>query len=235
MAETRAEQIQTIDDYEPSTGGVVHLRALSRAEAEDRRAALADLFAESSVADGDDAYDTREGFLRRLTEDSGRPGFETIIAEATAGPGEASVLVGAVFGFPVPPDGSWWLGFHGPLPHRIAELTAAGDVFAVTDLLVHRHERERGLAGHLQRRLLAGHQPSVGVTLVSQSDLAGYASLYSWGWQDIGEFHLPPDVTVRRALTLTLTPGEPAAEDPDGLAQDAEQPHEADGADPGAR
>ncbi|MFC4035980.1 hypothetical protein ACFO3J_31620 [Streptomyces polygonati] len=234
MAGTGAGQARKLDDYEPSTGGLVYLRGLSRWQAEDQREDLADLFVESSVASGGDEYDSREGFLTRLTEDVGRPGFDMVIAEATV-PGEASVLVGAVFGFPVGRDGNWWRGFHGPLPRGVDQLTASGHVFAITDILVHRNERDRGLAGHLQHRLLSDHQSSLGVTLVSQTDLAGYASLQSWGWQDIGEFHLPPDVTVRRALTLPL--GERSAADPDGLAHNSgtERPREGDGVDPGMR
>lgn len=234
MARTGAGQAQKLDDYEPSTGGAVYLRGLSRWQAEDQREDLADLFVESTVAAGGDEYDSREGFLRRLTEDVRRPGFDMMIAEATVA-GEASVLVGAVFGFPVRRDGTWWRGFHGPLPPRIDQLTASGHVFAITDIVVHRHERDRGLAGHLQHRLLTDHQSSLGVTLVSQTDLAGYASLQTWGWQDIGEFQLPPDLTVLRVLTLPL--GERSAANPDGLAHntDTERPREADGVDPGMR
>jgi hypothetical protein len=234
MVRTGAGQAQKLDDYEPSTGGLVYLRGLSRWQAEDQREDLADLYVESSVAAVGDGYSSREGFLGRLTEDVRRPGFDMMIAEATV-PGEASVLVGAAFGFPVRRDGTWWRGFHGPLPHRIDQLTASGHVFAITDIVVHRHERERGLAGHLQDRLLTDHQSSLGVTMVSPTDITGYAAFRSWGWQDIGEFHLPPDTTVLRALTLPM--GDRSAANPDGLAHNAgtERPREVDGVDPGMR
>jgi hypothetical protein len=234
MVRSGPGQAQKLDDYEPSTGGLVYLRGLSRWQAEDQREDLADLYVESSVAVAGDEYDRREGFLSRLAEDVRRPGFGMMIAEATV-PGEASVLVGAVFGFPVRRDGTWWRGFRGPLPHRIDQLTASGHVFAITDILVHRHERGRNLAGHLQHRLLTDRQSSLGVTLVSQTDVADLAAFHAWGWQDTGEFHRPPGNTVLRVLTFLM--GERSATNPDGLAHntDTERPREADGVDPGMR
>ncbi|WP_406505627.1 hypothetical protein [Streptomyces sp. NBC_00212] len=41
---------------------------------------------------------------------------------------------------PVRRDGTWWRGFHGPLPQRIEQLTASGHVFAITEIVVHPHE-----------------------------------------------------------------------------------------------
>jgi hypothetical protein len=234
MVRTGPGQAQKIDDYEPSTGGVVYLRGLSRWQAEDQREDLADLYVESSMAVAGDEYDSREGFLRRLTEDVRQPGFDMMIAEATV-PAEASVLVGAVFGYPVRRDGTWWRGFHGPLPHRIDQLTASGHVFAITGIVVHRHERDRGLAGHLQHRLLTDHQSSLGVTLLNQADPVASAAFRAWGWQDIGEFHRPQDGAVLRALTLPM--GERSAANPDGLTHntETERPREADAVDPGMR
>jgi hypothetical protein len=235
MARSGAGQAQPIEDYEPSTGGVVYLRGLSRWQAEEQREDLADLYVEGSAmpATGDE-YDSREGFLRRLGEDVGRPGFDMMIAEATVS-GEAAVLVGAAFGFPVRRDGTWWKDFEGPLPQDIDRLTASGHVFAVTEIVVHRHERERGLAAHLQHRLLDDHQSSLGVTLVSEGDAAGHAAFQTWGWQDIGAMRATPGGTALRVLTLPM--GEWSAANPDGLAHntDTERPREADAVDPGMR
>ncbi|MYS20249.1 hypothetical protein GTW78_08400 [Streptomyces sp. SID4948] len=157
-----------------------------------------------------------------------------MVAEATVA-AQASALAGCVFGFPVTRDGAWWQGFRGALPQNVEQLTASGHVFAITGIVVHRHEQDRGLAGRLQERLLSEHQASLGATLVDEADGPAYAAFLSWGWQDIGAIHRPPDPAVLRALILPL--GEPAEADRDGLAHntETERPREADRLDPGAR
>ncbi|MFI1183257.1 hypothetical protein ACH4UT_27435 [Streptomyces sp. NPDC020799] len=227
-------QAQKLESYEPSAGGGVYLRGLSRWQAEDQREDLADLYVESANTQPGEEYRSRESFLRRLADDVRRPGFDMMIAEATI-TAEAPVLVGCAFGFPVRRDGAWWQGFSGTLPHDVEQLTASGHVFAITEIMVHPHERNRGLAGHLQERLLTNHQASLGAALVDQTDRAACAAFQSWGWRDIGAFQWPAGPAVLRVLVLPL--GERSAAKPDGLAHntDTERPREADGVDPGMR
>ncbi|WP_312018757.1 hypothetical protein [Streptomyces sp. I05A-00742] len=212
----------------------MYLRGLSRWQAEGQREDLADLYVESADTRPGEEYRGRESFLRRLADDVRRPGFDMMIAEATRA-GRAPALVGCAFGFPVRRDGSWWRGFSGPLPQEVEQLTASGRVFAVTEIVVHPHERDRGLAGHLQERLLTSHQASLGATLVDQADGAACAAFRSWGWQDIGEFRRPPGPTVLRVLVLPL--GERSAPKPDGPARNADtgRPRGADAMQPGVR
>ncbi|MEU5424917.1 hypothetical protein AB0H73_04810 [Streptomyces olivoreticuli] len=218
----------------PSERGELYLRGLSRWQAEGQREDLADLYVESVGTEPGEEYRSREGFLRRLADDVRRPGFDMVIAEATEA-AEASVLVGCAFGFAVRRDGTWWQGFSGALPQDIERLTASGHVFAITEIVVHPHEGDRGIAGHLQERLLTGHQASLGATQVDQADRATCAAFRSWGWQDIGEIRRPPGPTALRVLVLPL--GERTAANRDGLTHNAgtERPREADGVDPGMR
>ncbi|MFI1172584.1 hypothetical protein [Streptomyces melanogenes] len=234
MAGSSPGQAQRLAGYKPSTGGAVYLRGLSRWQAESQREDLADLYVESTGAVSGEEYRSREGFLRRFAVDVRRPGFDMTAAEATV-PGEAAVLVGCAFGFPVRRDGTWWRGFLGALPQRVEQLTASGHVFAITEVVVHPHERDRGLARHLQERLLADHQASLGATLVDQTDRVVYDAFRSWGWQDIGGIRRQPGPVLLRALVLRL--GEWTPSKPDGLAHnpETERPREADGLDPGMR
>ncbi|TKA11325.1 hypothetical protein FCI23_12550 [Actinacidiphila oryziradicis] len=117
---------------------------------------------------------------------------------------EAPGLVGCAFGYPVRRDGSWWSGFRGVLPREVGQLTASGQVFAMTGMVVHPSERNRGLAGRLQERLFAGRQATLGATLVDRANRAACAGFRSWGWQDIGVVYRPPGPTVLRALVLPL-------------------------------
>jgi hypothetical protein len=114
------------------------LRRLNRWQAEGMREDLADLYVESTSTASGDEYRGREDFLARLAADVRQPGFSMLVAETAA-------LAGCAFGFPVGRDGSWWQGFRGPLPQNLEQLTASGHVFAVTAIVVHPHERSRGL------------------------------------------------------------------------------------------
>lgn len=153
-------------------------------------------------------YRGRKDFLRRGTHDTWRPGFAMLTAEA-------SNLVGCAFGFPVPRDGSWWRSFRGTLPQDVEQLTASGQVFANSGIVVRPSERYHGLADRLQELLLGDHRALLGATLVDRTPRAACAGFRSRGWRDIGLVHRPPGPTVLRALILPL--GERTAAEPGGL------------------
>lgn len=132
---------------------------------------------------------------------------------------QAPDLVGCAFGFPVPRDGSWWNGFRGTLPQDVGQLTASGQVFAISGIVVRPSERHHGLADRLQEQLLADHRALLGATLLDRTHRAACAGFRSRGWRDIGLVYRPPGPTVLRALVLPL--GEPTAAQPGGLAHHA--------------
>ncbi|MFC4507870.1 MULTISPECIES: hypothetical protein [Streptomyces] len=189
-------------DNAPSPAHAVRLRRLNRWQAETVREELADLYVESSRAQAGEEYRGRTVFLRRLTHAIRQPGFALLVAENTT-------FTGCVYGFPVPREGTWWRGFEGTLPQSVEQLTASGHVFAITEILVHPHTDEQGLARRLQERLLADHHASLGATLVDQSDARAFNTFLSWGWQDIGSIHRPSASTLPplRALVLPLGDG----------------------------
>lgn len=168
---------------------------LNRGQVDGLREELAELYVASCATAPGWEHRNRGDFLRRLAGDLRRPGFAMLIAGAPT-------LVGCAFGFPVRRDGSWWRGFRGGLPRAVEELTSSGKVFAVTGLVVRPDERNRGLAGFLQERLLADHQASLGATLVDRPNRAACAAFRSWGWRDIGEVDRLPGPAVLRALVL---------------------------------
>lgn len=189
----------------------VRLRRLNRWQAETLREDLADLYVESSWAESGAEYRGRKAFLRRLADDVRRPGFALLVAEDTG-------LVGCAFGFPVAREGTWWRGLDGTLPQSLEQLTASGHVFAVTEIVVHPHARNHGLARRLQTRLLADQHASLGATLIDDADAGGLAAFLSWGWQDIGAIRRPSGPATLRALVLPLGPR--TAGRPDGLGHD---------------
>ncbi|MDF3149407.1 MULTISPECIES: hypothetical protein [unclassified Streptomyces] len=208
-----------VEGSTPTPAHAFRLRRLNRWQAETLREDLADLYVESSRAQAGQGYRGREAFLRRLTGNIRRAGFALLIAEDSA-------FAGCAYGFPVPREGTWWNGFDGTLPHSVEQLTASGHVFAITEIVVHPHTDDHGLARRLQERLLADHHASLGATLVDQADAPAWDTFQSWGWQDIGAIRRPPDPmvlrpsapVVLRALVLPLGPRTAAR--PDGLAHE---------------
>ena len=196
----------------PRVPGSVPMRRLDRWQAETMREELADLYVESSFAAPGQGYRQREDFLRRLAADVRRPGFDMLIAQGRT-------LAGCVFGFPVGRDGSWWQGFVGTLPEHLEQLTASGHVFAVSEIMIHPHERERGTGQRLQEALLADQDASLGVTMVDGADAVACAAFQSWGWLGVGEARVGRATTDLRVLVRQL--GERTAENPDGLTHDA--------------
>ena len=190
----------------------VVLRRLNRWQAEELREDLADLYVECFGAQAGEEYRDREGFIGLLVGDVTRPGFEMLIAEADA-------LVGCVFGYPVERDGAWWEGFEGALPQNLEQLTASGHVFAVSEIMVHPHERHQGLADRLHAAFLVDQPASLAVTQVRGSDGPGLAAFRAWGWQEIGEIRGLSGSATLRVLVLVL--GERTDAVPDGLAHNA--------------
>lgn len=184
---------------EPSAVAPMRLRRLNRWLVEGLREDLADLYVESRATAPGDAYrrPSRQNFLNRLTTDMRRPGFAMVI-------GETDRLMGCAFGFPVRGDGSWWLGFDGPLPRAIEQLTVSGRVFSFSGILIRPHPQDRGLARRVQEGLLTDHQASLGATLVDRADRPTLAALRSWGWLDVGGLRGPADPTMFRVLVFPL-------------------------------
>ncbi|ARX85274.1 MULTISPECIES: hypothetical protein [Streptomyces] len=198
--------------HERAALDAVRLRLVNRWQAETLREDLADLYVESSDTATGETYRRREDFLHRLADSVRHPGFSMLLAETAA-------LTGCAYGFPIARDGAWWLGFEGDLPRSVEQLTSSGHTFAVTEIVVHPHERTVGLAQLLQTRMLTDHHASLGATLVDQADHRVLAAFRAWGWEDIGQVHRPSDPALRRALVLPL--GQRTAGGPDGLAHDA--------------
>ncbi|MGW2817406.1 hypothetical protein [Streptomyces sp. NPDC001415] len=193
----RPEQAHRPRNDDPYLMAAVRLLRVSRWRAQDLREDLADLYTESCEATTGEKYRSRRrtGFLRRLAADIRRPGFALVIAETDC-------LVGCAFGFPVPSDGRWWFGFDRTLPYDVEQLTASGDVFAISKILVRPHRAGQELACRLQERLLTGRRASLGAALVDPADLPTLASLRAGGWQDIGTVWHPTGPPLLRALIL---------------------------------
>ena len=126
----------------------VYLRRLSRWQAEQQRAAVADVHVTAYRGAAGAEYRDRQGFLDRFEQHVQRVGFDMMVADAGR-------LVGCAYGFRVERTGEWWSDFRGELPTDIEELTASGRTFLLAELMVLPAHRRHGVATLLGERLLA--------------------------------------------------------------------------------
>jgi len=173
------------------------LRRIDSAQVQQESEGLADLYTKAHASTPGGEYLSREGFLRRLTDDAQRPGFDLLVA--------TEPLHGLVFGVRLGTDGSWWQGFDGRLPQVVERLSLAGQVFAITALVVDPYARERGLAELLHERVVTDNRSRLGATLVEQDDHATSAAFLAGGWEVIGEIRRTPDQAVLQVLVLALS------------------------------
>jgi GNAT superfamily N-acetyltransferase len=176
----------------------VFLRRLSRWQADREREAVADLYVEAYRGTAGEEFHDREEYLRRLGDHVERTGFELVTASA------AGVLAGSVYGYRAERTDEWWYGLHGELPPTMAELTAAGRAFVMTELMVLPSFRRRGIATRLQEHLLTPSGIALAVTLIDQDDMPARAALGSWGWESLGKITPSPDRPPLEAWTRRL-------------------------------
>ncbi|UQI49056.1 GNAT family N-acetyltransferase [Streptomyces sp. HU2014] len=175
--------------------GDVFLRRLSRWQAEQYREQLADLHGAAYGSPPGEALRDRAPFLEQLADASGRPGFDLVLADG-GGP------VGCAYGYPAARDSALWRDFAGPVPEELEELTAAGRVFVLAELMVLPRHRRQGLGRRLHDRLLSGSGAALAAVVLAPMDArsqAVRAARRSWGWAAAG--------TLRPAA-----PGGPAPE-----------------------
>ena len=160
----------------------VDTRHLDSDQADALREDLATVYEEAYEEKLDGAFRSRHGFLDRLHGYLQRPGFDLVAASA-----DGEDLAGYIFGFPLAVQGGWWSGFLGAVPQDVAEATAAGRVFAISELMVRPAFRRRHIARVLHDELLT-HRPEVfGTILVDPANTPAKTAYLSWGWQQIGE------------------------------------------------
>jgi hypothetical protein len=159
----------------------VFIRRLSRWQADRERDAVADLYVEAYRGTAGEGFHDRQEYLRRLDEHVQRPGFELVIASA------AGRLAGSVYGYRADRTDEWWHGIQGELPDEMAELTASGRAFVMTELMVLPSFRRGHVATRLQEHLLTPSGIGLAVTVIDQENEPARAALKSWTWESLGK------------------------------------------------
>ncbi|MQS06280.1 GNAT family N-acetyltransferase [Streptomyces alkaliphilus] len=161
--------------------GEVFLRRLSRWQAEDQRAALADLHEDAYRDQPGAVLRDREDFLQRFADHLQQPEFDMVIASDPA-------LVGCAYGFRIDRHGSW-LDRFSTVPHELEELTELAmsrQLFLVAELMVRPEHRRQGVGGRLLDQLLSRVSAPVAVVLLEPGDAVGRATFEMWGWEKTG-------------------------------------------------
>ncbi|MGD6744304.1 hypothetical protein ACOKM3_20945 [Streptomyces sp. BH106] len=162
----------------PSPLEAERILPLARGQVDDRLRELGALYAANCGAEAGQWDRVTHAFVRRLMSDIRRPGFGLLIAEN-------SRMTAYAYGFPL---------------HR--------GLFEIREIVVPRRARVRSphqdwnLARRLQRRLLADHGHSTGITLVDRSDVWTHAALRSWGWRDAPDSAYGAPVRPHRTVLL---------------------------------
>ncbi|MEU7608852.1 GNAT family N-acetyltransferase [Micromonospora sp. NPDC049204] len=151
----------------------LQLRHYSAFEAKEILDQLVKLYLEV-YADGGEFY-SEDRYRRQLDLHMQRVGWELISATVNG------VLLGYIYGFPLPPDTRWWEGIHEPVPPGFTEEDGRR-TFALSELLIRPAWRRRGIARALHDELVARRTELRTTLLVRPDNAAAQIAYKSWGW-----------------------------------------------------
>ncbi|MEV4820532.1 GNAT family N-acetyltransferase [Micromonospora sp. NPDC049274] len=137
---------------------------------------LVDLYL-AVYSDGDE-FHSEDRYRRQLDLHMQRAGWELVTAAVDG------VLVGYVYGFPLPPQTRWWDGIHEPVPPGFTDEDGKR-TFAISELLVHLAWRRQGIAAALHYKLVAGRREQRTTLLVHPDNAAAQRAYRSWGWTKV--------------------------------------------------
>ncbi|MER5453805.1 GNAT family N-acetyltransferase [Micromonospora sp. NPDC002389] len=149
------------------------LRAYDSDEAERLVDELVQLYLEVHSDEGE--FYSEDRYRRQLGAHRERPGWELVTASVD------SVLVGYIYGFPLPPHTRWWEGLRGDTPSGFTDEDGQR-TFAISELLVRADWRRQGVARTLHDRLLSGRTEKRATLLVRPDNAIARRAYDSWGW-----------------------------------------------------
>jgi GNAT superfamily N-acetyltransferase len=133
-------------------------------------------------------YSVTDEDVRLFVEEFGPESRTEGFALATAR--EGSTLAGFTFGFPLPPDTSWWSRLLTPLPPEMTR-EWPGRSFAVIEMGVRPEHRRRRVGSRLHDLLLSG-RPEERATLNADPEAAPAQAAYRrWGWEKVAQIRNP--------------------------------------------
>ncbi|MGC4876365.1 GNAT family N-acetyltransferase [Micromonospora sp. DT43] len=130
-------------------------------------------------SDGDE-FHSEDRYRRQLDLHMQRAGWELVTAAVDG------VLVGYVYGFPLPPQTRWWDGIHEPVPPGFTDEDGKR-TFAISELLVHPTWRRQGIAATLHNELVAARPEPRTTLLVRPDNAAAQTAYHFWGWTKVTE------------------------------------------------
>jgi ribosomal protein S18 acetylase RimI-like enzyme len=168
---------------------------------------LAEVFvaAHHGTPRGADPFFSAEQFVTRLGRYAAAPGFALVTARDAA-------LAGYVFGYPLPPEATWWNGLLDPTAEGFTTENGTR-TFALCELQVRADHRGQGLATRLHDELVSGTCCRRTTVLVRPENPAG--SIYrGWGYEPVGRLKPFPGSPTYLAL-VRASPTASSADAPD--------------------
>ncbi|SCG36097.1 GNAT family N-acetyltransferase [Micromonospora zamorensis] len=141
---------------------------------------LVDLYLEVYAGGGE--FYSEDRYRRQLSLHMQRTGWELVTATVDR------VLVGYIYGFPLPPQTRWWDGIHEPVSPGFTEEDGTR-TFAVSELLVHAAWRRQGVARALHDEQVASRAEPRTTLLVRPDNVGAQTAYRSWGWSKVTKLH----------------------------------------------
>ncbi|WP_067691430.1 GNAT family N-acetyltransferase [Nocardia jejuensis] len=136
-----------------------------------------------AIASGE-PFESPVAFMARFeayTSVNRSAGFELVMARLDGEP------LGQTWGWPLPPNASWWNRFQldeGDLSAFVAE--NGSRTFALSEVMVTLAFTGRGLARALHDTILGGRTEERATLLVNPANERAYRAYRNWGWQRAG-------------------------------------------------
>jgi GNAT superfamily N-acetyltransferase len=122
------------------------------------------------------SFHGEERYRRQLAGHLTAPRWEAVTARY------ADVLIGYVYGFTLPAETRWWRGLLSEVMDGFT-VENGQRTFAISELLVRKQFRRRGVATSLHAELLANRTEERATLLVEPDNVSAQAAYAAWGWR----------------------------------------------------
>ena len=176
----------------------LELRRHTRADLDDVRGLLIDVYAEVYADRLDHPFWTVDRFAERLDGHVSAARWEAVVGW------DAGQPVGYIYAAAVSSGSSWWTGLDPPVTDRSFAAETGTRTCAIFELMVRQPWRGTGAARHLHDELVT-HRPEERASLAVERDHPRVRAMYErWGYRYVGASRPFPDAPLLDLMVLPL-------------------------------